>query len=165
MRQDRRQASEAGFSITELALVVGIIGIMAAIATPSFLTYYQASRLRVAAEEVAAFINQGRQIGIRENVGVCVHTTPTAMHYHIGNCAEATTKWIGPGTDPAGNIALPEGITLTPPANPPLFTYLGNATPAATYTVTNSQTGATLQVVVAASGRVCISAAGKCVGP
>lgn len=153
MRRDRSQASEAGYSIAELAIVIGIIGVMAALATPSFLTYYQASRLRVAAEEVAAFINQGRQIGIRENVGICVHITPTAMHYHIGNCAEATTKWIGPGTDAAGNIALPEGITVTATADP-LFSYLGNATPAATYTVTNTQTLATLSVSVAASGRV-----------
>ena len=152
------RASEAGYSITELALVMAIVAIMAALATPSFLTYYQASRLHAAAEEVAAFINQGRQIGIRENVGVCVHNTPTAMHYHIGNCTEATTKWIGPGTDAAGNIALPDGITLklNDLANPPLFSYLGNAVPAATYTVRNEQTLATLQVVVAASGRVSI---------
>jgi Tfp pilus assembly protein FimT len=153
MRRNRSQASEAGYSITELALVVGLIGVMAALATPSFLTYYEGSRLRVAAEEVAAFINQGRQIGIRENVGVCVHITPTAMHYHIGNCAEATTKWIGPGTDAAGNIALPAGITVTSTADP-LFSNLGNATPAATYTVKNTQTEATLSVSVAASGRV-----------
>jgi Tfp pilus assembly protein FimT len=153
MRGHSLRASEAGYSITELALVVAIVGIMAALATPSFLTYYQASRLRAAAEDVAAFINQGRQIGIRENVGVCVHITPTAMHYHIGNCAEATTKWIGPGTDAAGNIALPEGITVTTTADP-LFSYLGNATPAATYTIKNTQTEATLPVTVAVSGRV-----------
>ena len=156
MRPDRSRTAESAYSLTELALVLAIVGIMASLATPSFLTYYQGARLRAAAEEVAAFINQGRQIGIRENVGVCVHSTPTAMHYHIGNCDEATSKWIGPGTDAAGNIALPAGITLSSPPNPPLFSYLGNATPAATYTVTNSQTGATLQVVVAASGRVSI---------
>lgn len=140
----------------ELALVVGIIGILAALATPSFLSYAQASRLRVAAEEVAAFINQGRQLGIRENVanpGVCVHITSTAVQYRLGSCAAAA--WLGPGTDAAGNVKVPDGVTLTALNGiDPVFSYLGAANPGATITVTNSQTGATLPVTVAVSGRV-----------
>jgi len=147
----RSRIGQAGFSLGETALVLGIIGILSVLATPLFLTYYQASRLRVAAEEVAAFLNQGRQIGIQQNVGVCVHITPTAMHYHIGSCAGAT--WVGPGSDAAGNVKAPTGITLTTTADP-IFSYLGAASPAATYTVTNTQTGATLRVFVSASGRV-----------
>jgi len=142
---------QLGFSIGETALVLGIIGVLTVLATPMFITYYQASRLKVAAEEVAAFLNQGRQIGIKENVGVCVHITPTAMHYHIGSCAGPT--WIGPGSDAVGNVKAPSGITLTTSANP-VFSYLGSASPAATYTVTNTQTGAMLRVFVSASGRV-----------
>ena len=137
----------------ELVLVMAIVGILTALATPLFITYYQASRLRVAAEEVAAFLNQGRQLGIRENVGVCVHITSTAMHFHMGSCAGTT--WVGAGTDAAGNVQVPEGITLTTTANP-VFNYLGTATPAATYTVTNPQDGHTLRVSVAASGRISI---------
>jgi Tfp pilus assembly protein FimT len=139
-----------------MALVVGIIGILAALAMPSFLSYAQASRLRVAAEEVAAFINQGRQLGIKENVtnpGVCVHITSTALQYRLGSCAAAA--WVGPGTDGAGNVKVPDGVTLT--ANngiDPVFSYLGAANPGATITVTNSQTSATMPVTVAVSGRV-----------
>ncbi len=138
----------------ELALVMAIVGLLSALATPLFLTYYQASRLRVAAEEVAAFVNQGRHLGIRENNGVCVHITSTAMHYHLGNCAGP--RWVGPGTDPAGNIPVPQGITLATSDNPPVFNYLGAATPAASYTLRNSQDNRTLRVFVAASGRVSI---------
>ena len=138
----------------ELALVMGIVGILAGAATPSFISYYQASRLRAAAEEVAAFVNQGRQLGIRENAGVCVHITSTALQYVLGSsCAGAL--WLGPGTDDAGNIKVPEGVTLTTTADP-IFTYLGAAAPAATITVANSQTGSTLRVSVAPSGRVSI---------
>ncbi len=144
----------AGYSVVELALVMAIVGLLSVLATPLFLTYYQASRLRVAAEEVAAFINQGRHLGIRENNGVCVHITPTAMHYHLGSCAGP--RWFGPGTDAAGNIPVPQGITLATTDNPPVFNYLGAVTPAATYMLTNSQDGSTLRVFVAASGRVSI---------
>jgi prepilin-type N-terminal cleavage/methylation domain-containing protein len=145
---------EAGYSMAEVALVLAIIGILTTLATPLFLTYYQASRLRVGAEEVAAFINQGRQLGIRENAGVCVHITSTALQYRLGSsCAGAA--WLGPGTDAAGNVKVPEGVTLSTTADP-IFSYLGAAAPAATITVTNAQTGRILRVSVAASGRVSI---------
>jgi Tfp pilus assembly protein FimT len=140
----------------ELALVLAIIGIMASLAIPSFLTYYQAATLRTAAEEVAAFINQGRQIGIRENDGVCVHITSTALQYFRGSSCSTGTLWTGPGTDSAGNIRVPQGVTLTTNADP-IFSYLGAANPGATITVTNSQTGSVLGVCVAVSGRVRIS--------
>ena len=146
---------EAGYNIMELALVMGIVGVLTAVATPFFLSYYQASRLRVGAEEVAAFLNQGRQLGIRENAGVCVHITSTALQYRLGSsCAGAA--WVGPGTDANGNVTVPQGVTLTTTADP-IFSYLGAANPGATITVTNTQTGQALSVTVAASGRVSIS--------
>ena len=139
----------------ELALVMSIVGVLTALATPFFLSYYQASRLRVGAEEVAAFLNQGRQLGIRQNAGVCVHITSTALQYRLGSsCAGAA--WVGPGTDANGNVTVPQGVTLTTTADP-IFSYLGAANPGATITVTNTQNGHALNVTVAASGRVSIS--------
>ncbi|SRR5713101_5030389 len=150
----RWKKPEAGYNIIELALVMAIVGILTSMAMPLFLSYYQASRLRVAAEEVAAFVNQGRQLGIRQNAGVCVHITSTALQYRLGSsCAGAA--WVGPGTDASGNVTLPEGVTLTTTADP-IFSYLGAANPGATVTVTNSQDGHVLRVTVAASGRVSI---------
>jgi Tfp pilus assembly protein FimT len=144
----------------EIALVMGITGILTILATPLFITYYQSSRLRVAAEEVAAFVNQGRQLGIRENTGACVHVTSTALQYFVGTSCSGTT-WKGAGTDTAGNIPVPEGITLATTADP-IFTYLGagavtvGVTWPVSITVTNTQTAAVLQVRVAASGRVTV---------
>jgi len=150
---------QSGFSLIEVLLVVAIMGILTVLATPMFVTYRQGARLRVAAAEVAAFLNHGRQLGIKENAGVCVQITATAMRYRIGNCGGAT--WVGPGTDGSGNVSVPQGVTLTTTADP-VFSYLGAANPAATYTVTNTQTAATLQVKVAASGRICIAPSTSC---
>jgi prepilin-type N-terminal cleavage/methylation domain-containing protein len=146
---------QSGFTLIEVMLVLAIMGILAVLATPMFLSYYQGARLRVAAEEVATFLNHGRQLAIKENAlaGVCVQITATAMHYRIGGCAGA--PWVGPGTDGAGNVSAPQGVTLTTTADP-VFSYLGAASPAATYTVTNTQTAATLRVFVSGSGRVSI---------
>ncbi len=150
----RSRRAEAGYSVTELALVMAIVGILAALALPSFLTYYQASTLRVAAEEVAAFVNQGRQLGIRENAGVCVHITSTALQYFLGNSCSGAA-WVGPGTDSDGSVKIAQGITLSTNADP-VFSYLGAANPGATITVTNSQDGQAVHVTVAPSGRVSI---------
>ena len=144
---------ERGFTVSELLVVLAVIGILTAMSVPTFISHYQTARLRAAGEEIAAFLNQGRQIGIRENVGVCVHITSTAMHYHIGSCFGPV--WLGPGSDASGNVKAPNGITLTTTADP-VFNYLGAATPAATYTVRNTQTNQTMTVTVAASGRVTI---------
>jgi Tfp pilus assembly protein FimT len=144
----------AGYSVLEILLVVGIIGILTVIATPTFLGYYQGAQLRVAAEEVAAFLNQGRQLAIVQNGSVCVHSTSTAMHYRQGTCAGPT--WTGPGTDASGSIAVPAGITLSATADP-IFNYVGGNTTGATYTITHTQSSTLVHVVVALSGRVSIT--------
>jgi Tfp pilus assembly protein FimT len=153
--------ARTGYSIVELALVLTIVGGLTALATPFFLSYYQASRLRVAAEEVAAFINQGRQLAIRQNSGACMHIGPAAVQYYVGGtvadgtCSCDCSAWVGPGTDPDGNVSVPAGISLARNTDF-AFNYLGAATPGATITVTNAQTGDTAHVTLAASGRVSI---------
>jgi prepilin-type N-terminal cleavage/methylation domain-containing protein len=152
---------QAGFTLLEIVLVVGIIGIITALATPMFLSYYQGAQLRVAAEQVVTFLNQGRQMAITQNGSICVHiepaTTPTTMHYHQGTCAGTT--WIGPGTTAAGDIPLPEGITATATASP-IFNYLGGSSTGATWTIRLTPSNTSVNVVVALSGRVCITPVG-----
>jgi prepilin-type N-terminal cleavage/methylation domain-containing protein len=145
---------QAGFTLVEIVLVVAIIGIITALATPTFLGYYQGAQLRVAAEQVVTFLNQGRQMAITQNGSICVHIASTAMHYHLGSCAGAI--WIGPGTDAAGDIALPAGITVAT-APDVIFNYLGGNTTGTTYAITHAPSNKSVKVVVALSGRVCIS--------
>jgi prepilin-type N-terminal cleavage/methylation domain-containing protein len=159
-RRRWQSKTQAGYSVAELTIVLAIVGVLSALATPLFLSYYQASRLRVGAEEIAAYINQGRQIAIKENTGVCLHITPTAVQYYVGSSVAGaqctvTGLWTGPGTDSAGRVKVADGVALAT-ASDLAFTYLGNATPATTVTVTNTQTNQTLHVAVALSGRVSI---------
>ena len=139
--------------MAELLVVCVIVGILAAASVPFFLTYYQTAALKAATEELTAFLNQGRQVAIKENQPVCVHTASGSIHFHINGCGGTT--WVGPGTDSAGNLNIPPEFTLTNSADP-VFSYLGAVAPAATYTVTQTQTGKTLRVTVSASGRVTV---------
>jgi Tfp pilus assembly protein FimT len=139
--------------MAELLVVCAILGILATASIPFFLTYYQAAALKSSAEELAAFLNQGRQQAIRQNQPMCVVTTSGAIQLKVGTCAGTT--WLGTNTDASGNLKLPSGFSLSSTANP-IFNYLGAAAPAATYTVTNTANNRTMTVTVAASGRITI---------
>ena len=144
---------QGGYSIAELMVVLVVIGILVATSAPFFVSYYQSAKVKAAAEDLAGYINQARQLAIRTNNNVCVQITATTLQFRQGGCAGAI--WIGAGTDSLGNIKVPDGVTLVATSNP-VFSYLGSATPAATYTVTNIDTGLSLHVILSASGRVTI---------
>ena len=146
-----RPEHQDGFSLPELVVFLAVLGILLGLSTPYFLNYYRTSEVRGAASNIAAHLNQARQLAIQQNPSVCVHITTPSMHYHLGSCTGGV--WLGPGSDGAGNIAAPDDITLTTTADP-VFTNLGAAAPAATYTVARGTT--TLTVTVSASGRVLV---------
>ena len=150
--------AETGFTLAELIVLIAVIGILSIMAIPSFLRYYQAATLKSGAQQFAALINQAREVAIKENDNLCVKvSSPTQMMYVRNNWTTGSV-WVGTGTDAAGNINLPPRISVAGPsaANSPIFNYVGSALPAATFTLTNIETGATLTVSVAASGRVTI---------
>ena len=145
--------SQVGFSLAELTVLLAVIGALFSLSLPAFITYYQSAQVRGAASDVAAYMNQGRQLAIQMNCSVSVGITTTAITYtKQGNC-QSPGVWTGTGTDAAGNIPAPDGITLATSATP-VFNNLGAAAPAATLTVTHGSSS--LSVLVSASGRVTI---------
>ncbi len=143
----------AGFSLAELSVILAVIGVLFSLSLPAFLNYYQTAQIRGAAADVASYVNQGRQLAIQMNCSVAVQVTATGISYtRQANCQNPGV-WTGPGTDAAGNIPAPDGITLATSATP-IFTNLGAAAPAATLTVTHGSSS--LSVLVSASGRVTV---------
>ena len=137
----------------ELIVVVALIGIITAIGMPVFLSFWKASTLKAGAEELAAIVNSGRLLAIKENQNVCVSSNGTNVKYVVGGCAG--TVWTGPGTDGSGLIRLANSVTVSSTTTV-VFNYLGAATTAGTFTVRHPTDGKTLSVVVAATGRVTI---------
>ena len=165
--------TDRGFSLTELVVVIAVLGITAAIAIPYFLSYLQAAQTRGAAQEVATLLNQARQLAITRNRSVQV-AFPAAIPANSvrflfttalpGDVirADGTRCWIGPGTNGSGFITLSNNAALSAAA-PFTFSSLGAATPAVTLTARNQGNTSCMDVVVNPTGRVRVANhAGAC---
>jgi Tfp pilus assembly protein FimT len=148
----RRSGAEAGFSVAELVVVIAVIGILSVMTIPAFISYYQAAAARADVQTVITMFNQARELAVKQNDSVCVtFTSSSQMVLRLASCGGAV--WIGPGTDAAGIINLPQGFTIGP-LNTVTFNYLGAAGGASTYTMTNSTTSATSTISIALTGRI-----------
>ena len=145
-----------GFTLAEIIVVLAITGALATLVTPALSSHARTAALQAAARELATSINLGRQVAISRNTTVCVEVASlTNIRLRTGGCGGAI--WTGPGTDGSGAIKISDSSTLqiSTTANV-VFTNLGAASPAGTYTLTNPVNNGTRTVVVAATGRVSV---------
>jgi prepilin-type N-terminal cleavage/methylation domain-containing protein len=149
-----KPSNERGFSLTELIVVVGLIGVLSLVAVPSLLTYWQSSSLTAGAEQLASVMNRARQLAVRSNTSVCVERTGTTVRLRTVSCAG--TIWTGIGTDSAGLIQIANNMQVTNATANAIFTNVGGASTIGTYTLTDPRTSRTRTVAVSASGRVTI---------
>lgn len=150
-----RRLGVHGIGLAELLAVLAVIGLMVALGAPTLISYWQASTLTAGAQELQAVLNSARQLAIRENTAVCVERSGNQVRFRLGGCAG--TIWVGAGTDTNGWMRLSNGIEIVSSTANVVFSFLGAATPAGTYTVRNpANTAQTQTVTVAASGRVTI---------
>ena len=145
-----------GFSLAELMLIVAVAGVLAALVAPSLASYARTAALQAAARDLATSINLGRQLAISRNTSVCVElASATNIRLRTGGCGGAV--WTGPGTDGSGAIKVSDSgaFQVSATANV-VFTTLGAASPAGSYTLTHAVGTGMRTVVVAATGRVSV---------
>ena len=150
--------NERGFSMAELLMVVAVVGILTALGTPFFMRYMQSASLKAGAQELATIISGARQLAIARNTNACVSLTGNQAIYKTGvssTCAGGST-YVGPGTKPDGSLPLSNSITITGTTANVVFSPLGAALMAGTYTVRHPTTNLTLSIVVATGGRVMV---------
>lgn len=82
-RSRKLQKNEYGFSLIELLVVIGIIGILVAISFPNLLTSADDYRLKAAARDIYSDMQQARLQAIKGNTLVCLSFT-TVVYPAIG---------------------------------------------------------------------------------
>lgn len=130
-----------GFTMIELAIVVVVATIMAAVVVPRWFRTLSRTRVESAATQVATCMRFARQLAIttRQNITVAVSSDSTALLV----------------TDPGGNVmrrfSLPGGVKVRSTTGTPTFHARGTAFGV---TVQVGDLSTTAQVVVNAVGRV-----------
>src|SRR5437870_11703049 len=143
-----------GFTLTELLVLVAVIGIITTVSAPAFVSYWRSATLKAGAQELATILNRGRSIAISQNTTLCVKQSVTKVQFLTGGCAG--TVWTGPGTDGGGWFALQNGINISSATANVVFNFMGAATTGGVYTVQNPMDNATQTVTVSLPGRITI---------
>lgn len=122
MRDRRNGAPEgdAGFSLIELLMVVGIIMILAAMATPAIGRYFRLFRIRGAQQQVTGAIQTARGRAITKNVNLGVSfviESPTRYWIHIEDDqsparsrVQQPLDFATPNAAQSALATLPEGV-------------------------------------------------------
>src|SRR3989442_2022225 len=111
-RRSRRLWNDSrGFNLTELLVLVAVIGIITTVSAPAFVSYWRSATLKAGAQELATILNRGRSVAISQNTTVCVQQSVTKVQFLTGGCAG--TVCTGPGTDGGGWCTLQNIFTLT----------------------------------------------------
>ena len=143
----------AGFSLSELVVVLAIIGIMALTAVPWVLSGLPALKVTWGAREIQSALNRAKMLAISTRQNICVQVATGGYQFVQGGCAGLV--WSGQGTDSAGTFRPSNGVQVTNAGTSPIFTPFGTASQIGTLTLTvpgaNSQT-----VSVTAAGRITI---------
>ena len=144
---DHPRMQRTGTTLVELALVIVILGILAAIAVPRITLIADEAAVRHQAHRLVGALDAARGAGIRLDTpaGLTISTARLNVAADVGGIP--TSVWDAPG--PAD-----EGVSVSGAGAPIMFGPAGIAVGASNRTIVLSRGAATRRVVISRLGRI-----------
>jgi type II secretory pathway pseudopilin PulG len=136
-----------GISVTEVLIVVVLIGLMTLIAAPRLDRALASIVVDAEARRIAAAHTRARMMAVTRSRVLLLRIAPDSLWIAHVSGADTTRLWTGPGPAAAG-------VALTGPEYPLRFTPLGVTFGVSNGTWTVSYRGVSRKVVVSRLGRV-----------
>jgi prepilin-type N-terminal cleavage/methylation domain-containing protein len=141
-----------GVTLVELLVVVAVIAVLSVPPTLFFLGFLRNEETNGAAHQVAALLNEARQLAITGNASYRVEIDAPRSRLRFVKTS-SSTPWRGPGTDGEGYVTLENRARITAVTASPVFNPLGTAS-GGTITVQAALGTGCRQVVVSSTGRI-----------
>ena len=90
-----RPRSSRGYSLTEILVVISIIGVMSLITVPAFINYYQSAKIKSALRQFTNDLRSSRQRAITQNHPTMISFAPGALGANLYRDFDGT---VGGGT-------------------------------------------------------------------
>jgi prepilin-type N-terminal cleavage/methylation domain-containing protein len=140
---------EQGFSLTELMVVITIMGIMLAVSSPALSRYAATWRLNSAASQMAMNMRAARSAAVNKNINVIFMFDKDAGEYHF--LEDTNGNGLVDGGERETSVqALPRGVTIgdyTVPQTTITFSSRGSTSDGGTI-VMDGQHGRQIQIRV-----------------
>jgi Tfp pilus assembly protein FimT len=137
-----------------------VIGIVSVPATLFYLTFLRSEEVNGGAHQVAALLNEARQLAIASNTAYRVEVDAARGRLRFVKTSTAT-PWRGAGTDGDGFVTLENRVRIVAVTASPVFNALGTAS-GGTITLQASFGSGCRQVVVSSAGRIRATTPASC---
>ncbi|MBW2604760.1 MAG: GspH/FimT family pseudopilin [Deltaproteobacteria bacterium] len=103
-----------GFTMTEVVVVLGILGIMTAISIPSYFSYLPKHRLQTSVRQIYDDMQLAKIRAVKDNRNACIEFYPGTETYTVFFDVDGIAGYLN-GTDILikGNVTLENGVDIT----------------------------------------------------